>query len=189
MFNEYDEITIDELKGISNDLAEIKQLISVQNQLLRSNNLLLRKQLMSKNAINYVENIPKDYSSLLNKNISLVCPCKKRAISFAKELADAANSNLIISKACKEGEVAAEINGAQEGDYIFIDLSENIYYEKLEVIISDVCKESCINFHFGVGETARDVRFDVPPIKFIVHSYDDELVPEWIENHFEKLYL
>ena len=185
MYDEYSEMTIEEIKSLSKELAEIKKLISVQNQLLRNNNLLLQKQVMLSTEKEQTKiNMPNDWSPYIGKNLYLQCSHKKDAIFFSELFAKKIEGNMFISKAMSDSEFASEINRVVPGDVIFIDVTENIFSDKLETMLKDIYQEKCIKVSIGKGETARIISIDVPEVYFVVYSFSEEIVPKWICDNY-----
>ena len=138
------------------------------------NNVLLRKISKDSTDDKMIEQNVDDY---LNKNLLLINDFKMETISFAKKISKKMESKLIVSKAKSASELASVINGAEENDIVFIDVTDESFDEHMTNIIYDCIKDKCINVTIGKGAGAREIQADIPGVFFILYTYLEELIP------------
>lgn len=168
----YDPV-LEELKGISCYLKEIKLLMKKQIKIENMNNVLLRK--INKDSMDD-KMIEHNVDYYLNKNLLIINDFKMETISFAKKISKKMNSKLIISKAKTDSELASVINGAEENDIVFIDVTDESFDEHMAKIIYDCIKEKCIYVTIGKGVGAREINVEIPGVFFILYTYLEELI-------------
>lgn len=177
-----------ELQNISKKMDEIKELLNQQIKVENVNNILLRMLLTGEkieySSPNLFENVQKDYR---DKNTLIINPSKKESIKFARMITSNISNNFFISTAKSESEFATELMGAIDGTYIFVDISDSGFNEKMGQMLYDCVKNRYIKVNIGKGEFAREVQLDIPEIKFIVYTYMEELLPDGLSDILEKV--
>lgn len=158
----------EDIKSLRNEIAELRNEQQLTNSLLRI--------ILSTEFDEYL--LPNENELCSHKSCAIIYNNFDEVFALLNAIVSKTDNNVRLFEGIKEGDLAACITQAQEGDYILIKGDRISFSDELQSLLIEVIKSNTLNVTIGRGEGARIIKFDVPNLHYVFFSTLDELLPE-----------
>lgn len=176
-----EEMIYDMYKSLSEDIKSLRnEIAELRNEQQLTNSLL--KIILSTEFDDYL--LPSANGICAHKGCAIIYKNFDAVYSLVSEIVENSDKKVYLFEGIKEGDFAACITQAQEGDYILIKGDRISFSDELQSLMIEVVKNNTLNVTIGRGEGARIIKFDVPQLHYVFFSTMDELLPEHLKEVF-----
>lgn len=176
-----EEMIYDMYKSLSEDIKSLRsEIAELRNEQQLTNSLL--KIILATEFDDYL--LPNANDVLACKSCSIIYKSFDEVSALIDEIANKCDKKVYLFEGIKEGDFAACISQAQEGDFILIKGDRISFSDELQLLLNEAIKSNTLNVTIGRGEGARIIKFDVPNLHYVFFSTMDELLPEHMIEAF-----
>lgn len=164
----------EDIKSLRNEIAELRSEQQLTNTLL--------KIILSTEFDDYL--LPNANEICAHKSCAIIYKNFDEVYSLVNDIVGNSDKKVYLFEGIKEGDFAACITQAQEGDFILIKGDRISFSDELQSLLLEGVKSNSLNVTIGRGEGARTIKLEVPQLNYVFFSTMDELLPEHLKEVF-----
>lgn len=183
-----DDYMFDELYSIEKKIDKLCNLIEEQNRIALSNNQLLRK------LVNSRKTDSEEFSSFNNNadmyakdNLLIVHESIEKSYDYVRDIAITKDVKIEDFRHGNKGEFTAKIMSLEENDFLFIDIRNPCFDAELFELLKECIETNSFEFTIGAGSDARVIRIDIFPLRYVIYTDTEEIIPKEMKPLFTKV--
>lgn len=178
MYTDYD--MLDEIRACaSKTVSYLEDLLAVSKQ----NQILYMR--MIQQSVRYCE-LPEKLDCIPGNGLIIIAPCEENALKLIKEMTSEYGHRLHLvdqrNLANAQSEFAGTLNGAKDGDYVFLNYDKYFGLDGIDEQITDAVKNRKLNVSIGHGKNKKNISLDIPPVKLIIYTSIPQLLPMMLKQ-------